>query len=134
MGTFQKGLSRGALIKFLGLVVFSIGAVCLYRFTALKELMTPQTLDAVLEASGFWAPVVFMALEAAAITLFVPASILIILAAGLFGAYWGFLYAWIAAWLGAACALMFPGAHVVTGYPNTARPVAIRPWSQSIHR
>jgi len=106
MGYFQKGLSRGALIKFLGLVVFSIGAICLYRFTALKELMTSQSLDAVLDASGFWAPAVFMVLEAVAITLFVPASILIILAAGLFGAYWGFLYAWIGAWIGAGCAFL----------------------------
>jgi uncharacterized membrane protein YdjX (TVP38/TMEM64 family) len=104
MGYFEKGISKNALVKFLGLVVFSAGALCLYRFTALKELITPQTLEAILNASGFWAPVVFMVLEALAITLFVPASILIILAAGLFGAYWGFLYAWIGAWIGAGCA------------------------------
>ena len=104
MGYFQKGLSKGALIKFLGLVVFSMGALCLYRFTALKELITPQALETILQASGFWAPAVFMALEVLAITLFVPASIMIVLAAGLFGAYWGFLYAWIGAWVGAGCA------------------------------
>ncbi len=104
MGYFEGGLSKNALIKFLGLMVFSIGAICLYRFTSLKELLTPQTLDAVLDASGFWAPVVFMVFEALAIILFVPASILIVLAAGLFGAYWGFLYAWMGAWVGAGCA------------------------------
>ena len=104
MGYLQKSLSKGALIKFLGLVFFCAGVLSLYRFTALKEWVTPQTLETILNASGFWAPAVFMALEALAITLFVPASIPIILAAGLFGAYWGFLYAWIGAWIGAGCA------------------------------
>ena len=104
MGYFRKRISKSALIKFLGLIIFAMGALCLYRFTALNEWITPQTLEAVLNASGFWAPAVFMALEALAITLFVPASILVILAAGLFGAYWGFLYAWIGAWVGAGCA------------------------------
>ncbi len=104
MGYFQKGLSKSALIKFLGLIVFAAGALCLYRFTSIKALMTPETLASILDASGLWAPAVFMLLEALAITLFVPASILIVLAAGLFGAYWGFLYGWLGVWAGAGCA------------------------------
>jgi len=104
VGYFYKGPSKGALVKFLGLIIFSMGALCLYRFTALRELITPGTLKAIFNASGFWAPAVFMALEVVTITLFVPASIMIVLAAGLFGAYWGFLYAWIGAWIGAGCA------------------------------
>jgi uncharacterized membrane protein YdjX (TVP38/TMEM64 family) len=106
MGYFKKRISRSALIKFLGLIVFSACALCLYRFTTIKELITPHTLEILIEASGFWAPAVFIAFEATAIALFVPASILIVLAAGLFGAYWGFLYAWIGAWVGAGCAFM----------------------------
>jgi len=104
MGYLKRGFSRNALTKFLGLIVLAAGAVSLYRFTSLKLVMTPQALEAIVDRSGLWAPVVFMILEAAAITLFVPASILIVLAAGLFGAYWGFLYAWIGAWIGAGCA------------------------------
>ena len=104
MGYLKAGFSRNALTKFLGLIVLAAGAFSLYRFTSLREVITPQVLEAILDGSGLWAPVVFMMLEAAAITLFVPASILIVLAAGLFGAYWGFLYAWIGAWIGAGCA------------------------------
>ncbi|MBW2709472.1 MAG: TVP38/TMEM64 family protein [Deltaproteobacteria bacterium] len=106
MGYFQKSLSKTALIKFLGLIVFAAGALCLYRFTALQEFLTPQTLESILNASGFWAPAVFVALEAMAIALFVPTSIMVVLAAGLFGSYWGFLYAWIGAWIGAGCAFL----------------------------
>ncbi len=106
MEYLQKGFSKRALIKFLGLIAFGTVALCLYRFTALKEVVTPENLESILERSGFWAPVVFMAIEAAGITLFFPASIMIVLAAGLFGAYWGFLFAWIGAWAGAACAFI----------------------------
>ena len=104
MRYFQKNLSKSALIKFLGLIIFAAGAVCLYRFTAIKEFITPRTLASILNQSGFWAPAVFIVLEALAIALFVPASILIVLGAGLFGAYWGFLYGWLGAWAGAGCA------------------------------
>ncbi len=106
MAYLRKGFSKNALIKFLGLIVFACGAFSLYRFTPLRKVITPHTLAAILDTSGFWAPAVFMALEAAAITLFVPASILIILAAGLFGAYWGFLFAWVGAWIGSGCAFL----------------------------
>ncbi|OQY42335.1 MAG: hypothetical protein B6240_14060 [Desulfobacteraceae bacterium 4572_87] len=104
MGCFEKGISKNALVKFLGLIIFAAGALFLYRFTALKELITPETLESVLTGCGRWAPAVFILLEAMSIALFVPASIPIVLAAGLFGAYWGFLYAWIGAWIGAGCA------------------------------
>lgn len=92
------------MIKFIGLIILAFGALYLYRFTALKELITPQTLESILKACGFWAPAVFILLEALAIALFVPASALIVLGAGLFGAYWGFLYGWLGACLGAGCA------------------------------
>ena len=104
MGYFQKGLSKSALIKFMGLIIFAAGMVYLYRFTTLKDLITPQILESILNQSGFWAPAVFIVLEALAIAFFVPASILIIMGAGLFGAYWGFLYGWLGAWAGAGCA------------------------------
>ncbi len=104
MGYFQNSLSKSALIKFLGLIIFAAGAIYLYRFTALQDFLTPQTLESILKASGLWAPAVFIVLEALAITLFLPASSLIVLGAGLFGAYWGFLYGWLGAWIGAGCA------------------------------
>jgi len=105
----QKGkISRGALGKFLVLVLFLVGAVYLFRFTPIKDFVTPQSLGRVLDATGLWAPVVFILLEAIAISLFVPASIPIILGAGLFGAGWGFLCGWLGA-LGGASVAFFVG-------------------------
>ena len=92
------------LAKFLILVLFLAGAACLFRFTAVKDLATPDFLGRILNAMGGWAPVLFILIEAVAISLFVPASIPILLGAGLFGAYWGFLCGWLGAVAGASMA------------------------------
>ncbi|MBW1779678.1 MAG: TVP38/TMEM64 family protein [Deltaproteobacteria bacterium] len=102
----EKIARRGALGKFLALLVFLIGAVCLFRVSPLKDVVTPQALGHILDATGWWAPVVFILLEAVAISLFVPASIPVILAAGLFGAGWGFLCGWLGALGGASIAFI----------------------------
>ena len=90
--------------KFLILVLFIIGAVSLSRVTPLKDFLTPQSLDRILDATGLWAPVIFIILEAIAISLFVPASIPIIIGGGLFGASLGFVCGWLGALAGASAA------------------------------
>ena len=50
------------------------------------------------------APVVFMVVYAAGVCLFVPGTLLTGLGAAIFGAYWGFLYVWIGAMIGASLA------------------------------
>ena len=103
----QKGeITKGALGKFLILVLFLVGAVCLFRFTPIKDFVTPESLGRVLDAAGLWAPLVFILLETIAISLFVPASIPIILGAGLFGAGWGFFCGWLGALGGASVAFV----------------------------
>jgi len=102
----KEKIAEGALGKFLILIFFIIGAVSLYRVTPLKDFLTPQSLSHVLDETGLWAPLVFIVFETVAITLFVPASILIILGAGLFGAFWGFLCGWLGALAGASTAFL----------------------------
>ena len=104
----KEKISRGTLGKFLILVLFVVGAACLFRFTALKDFVTPQSLGRILDATGWWAPVVFILLETVAISLFVPASIPIILGAGIFGAGWGFFCGWLGA-IGGASVAFFVG-------------------------
>lgn len=108
MSTKKERFTKGALGKFLILVLFIAGAVCLFRITPVKDFITSQSLGHVLNETGIWAPVVFTLLEAVAICLFVPASIPIILGAGLFGASWGFFCGWLGA-LGGASAAFFVG-------------------------
>jgi uncharacterized membrane protein YdjX (TVP38/TMEM64 family) len=57
-----------------------------------------------LAGAGLWAPLAFILVYAVGVCLFVPGSILTGLGAVIFGAYWGFVYVWVGAMIGAAAA------------------------------
>ena len=93
--------ARKGMIKALIFVVFIIVAVCVIRFTPVKEFLTREALGRLLEGAGLWAPLAFIAVYAAGTCLFVPGTLLTALGAALFGPYRGFLYVWIGAMAGA---------------------------------
>jgi uncharacterized membrane protein YdjX (TVP38/TMEM64 family) len=86
------------------LVLFIIAAICIIRFTPVKEFLTREVLGGFLEAAGFWAPLIFMVVYAAGICLFVPGTLLTAIGAAIFGPYWGFVYVWVGAMIGASAA------------------------------
>lgn len=102
MAEQTKKVPSPALLKAVVLFVFIVACVCLFHFTPAKGLITPQALDNFLEVSGLWAPLVFILIHAVSICLFLPASILSVLGATIFGTCWGFLYVWIGAMAGAS--------------------------------
>jgi uncharacterized membrane protein YdjX (TVP38/TMEM64 family) len=95
---------KKALIKALVFVVFIIAAICVIRFTSVKEFFTHTTLSKFLVSTGMWAPLFFIFVYAMGVCLFVPGTLLTALGAAIFGAYWGFLYVWIGAMIGASAA------------------------------
>ncbi len=99
-------LRKTAIIKATCLAVFVIAAIVVVRYTPIKEFLTLGSLGIFLEAVGWWAPVAFILIYAAGICLFIPGTLLTTLGAALFGPYWGFLYVWIAAMLGATGAFL----------------------------
>jgi len=102
----KPSITGKTLVKFLALIVFLAVAICLFRLTPARELATPEHLTRILGAAGWWAPAFFVLIEAMAIVLFVPASIPILLGAGLFGASWGFFCGWLGAVGGASMAFV----------------------------
>ena len=94
----------GAIIKALVFVVFIVAAIYVIRFTPVKEFFTKTALSNFLESAGMWAPVLFILVYAVGVCLFVPGTLLTALGAAIFGAYWGFLYVWIGAMIGASVA------------------------------
>ena len=94
----------GAVIKALVFVVFIVAAIYIIRFTPVKEFFTKTALSNFLESGGMWAPVLFILVYAVGVCLFVPGTLLTALGAAIFGAYWGFLYVWIGAVIGASVA------------------------------
>ncbi|MDY6791788.1 MAG: TVP38/TMEM64 family protein [Thermodesulfobacteriota bacterium] len=98
-----KSRSR-ALFKagiFLGFIIL---AIYLIRFTPIKNYLTAQALGDFLEIAGYWAPVLFVLIYTVGVCVFLPGTLLTGLGAAIFGAYWGFLYVWIGAMLGASAA------------------------------
>jgi len=102
--TAQPKSRKRAIIKILLLVAFILVAIYVIRFTQVKEFFTQEALSNFLNAAGFWAPLIFMLVYAAGICLFLPGTLLTALGAAIFGSYWGFIYVWIGAMIGASTA------------------------------
>jgi uncharacterized membrane protein YdjX (TVP38/TMEM64 family) len=93
---------RTALVKAAVLAAFVVAAILVVRFTALKDFLSVEGLGRLLAAAGWWAPLAFILIYAAGVCLFVPGTLLTTLGAAIFGPYWGFVYVWLGAMLGAA--------------------------------
>ena len=101
---FDMAKTKNAIIKVCFLGAFIALAIYLVRFTSVKEYLTAEALGNFLDEAGFWGPFVFMLVYAVGVCLFVPGSLLTGLGAAIFGPYWGFLYVWVGAMLGASAA------------------------------
>jgi uncharacterized membrane protein YdjX (TVP38/TMEM64 family) len=101
----QQGVGRKrSVIKALVFLAFIVGAIYLARFTPVKDYLTAESLGRLLDVAGFWAPLAFMIFYTVGVCLFVPGTLLTGIGAAIFGAYWGFLYVWVGAMLGASAA------------------------------
>ena len=98
-----KSRKKG-LVKALILLAFIIAAICVIKFTPVKGYLTAEALGSFLDKAGIWAPIVYMIFYAVGVCLFVPGTILTGLGGAIFGAYWGFVYVWIGAMIGASAA------------------------------
>ncbi|MBW1725675.1 MAG: TVP38/TMEM64 family protein [Deltaproteobacteria bacterium] len=96
--------SSKAVFKAIIFVAFIFAAIFLIRFIPVKNYLTAEALGRFLETAGIWAPVVYMAIYSVGVCLFLPGTLLTGLGAAIFGAYWGFLYVWIGAMIGASAA------------------------------
>ncbi len=97
---------KKAWVKAGVLVAFILFSIYLVRFTSIKEILTLKVLGEYLDRAGFWAPLFFILFYSVGICLFVPGTLLTGLGAAIFGPYWGFVYVWIGAMIGAGAAFL----------------------------
>lgn len=95
-----------AVLKVAVLIVFVVCAIYLVRFSALKHYFKAEQLGLLVESAGFWAPFLFVVIYAAGVCLFLPGTLLTALGAAVFGPYWGFVYVWLGAMIGASLAFV----------------------------
>lgn len=98
----KKG--KAPVVKAAVLLAFIFGAVYLARYSPVKHYFTPEVLTGFVRGTGIWAPLFFVIVYAAGVCLFLPGTLLTALGAAIFGAYWGFVYVWIGAMIGASAA------------------------------
>ena len=97
-------IQKNALLKAAVLVAFILVAIAVAQFTPVKGYLTADALGRLLEGAGMWAPVAYMVLYALGVCIFMPGTLLTGLGAAIFGPYYGFVYVWIGAMLGASAA------------------------------
>ena len=95
---------KRAMIKAFILLAFIITAIYIVRFTPVKGYLTAEAFGRFLDMAGFWAPVAFVLFYAAGICLFLPGTFLTGIGAAIFGPYYGFVYVWTGAMIGASAA------------------------------
>jgi uncharacterized membrane protein YdjX (TVP38/TMEM64 family) len=98
--------SGKAFLKAMFLVVFIISAILLIHFTSVRTYLAPVALARFLDGAGFWAPVVFIGIYSAGVCLFIPAALMTGLGAAIFGPYWGYVYVYLGAILGASASFI----------------------------
>ena len=100
------GSRKKAIVKAVMLLLFIAGAIIVVRFTPVKNYLSAEALGSILEAAGFWGPLAFIVIYTIGVCLFIPGTLLTGLGAAIFGSYWGFVYVWIGAMLGASAAFV----------------------------
>ena len=100
----SSGNRKSAMIKAAVFVSFIVAATLLVRFTPIRGYLTAEALGQFLDDAGIWAPLVYIVFYTVGVCLFIPGTFLTGLGAAIFGAYWGFVYVWIGAMLGASAA------------------------------
>jgi uncharacterized membrane protein YdjX (TVP38/TMEM64 family) len=93
-------------IKAILFLAFIVTAIVVVKFTPVKDYLTAEQLGRFLQNAGIWAPIVFIVIYTVGVCMFLPGTLLTGLGAAIFGAYWGFLYVWVGAMLGASCAFV----------------------------
>jgi uncharacterized membrane protein YdjX (TVP38/TMEM64 family) len=124
----NRGIAKGAI-----LVAFVLVAVYVVRFTSVKDYLTAETLGTLLEKAGIWAPVAFILFYAVGVCLFVPGTLITAIGAAIFGPYWGFLYVWVGAMIGASTAF-FVGRSLGREFASSLIGDRLRKYDDAIER
>lgn len=103
---------RSALLRFTVLAVLLIGAYLVFRFTPLHEFLTKERMVSLMAdlRAVWWAPLALIGLYVVLSPTGLPVSPLIWAGGIVFGIWWGWLYNFIGALLGASASYLLARA------------------------
>jgi uncharacterized membrane protein YdjX (TVP38/TMEM64 family) len=124
---------QAATIKAAVLILFLVTAIMTIRYTALREYFTSERLGLFLESTGPWAPAAYVGAYALGVCLFMPGTLLATVGAAIFGPYFGFLYVWLGAMIGASTAF-FIGRYLGRDFAASLIGERLRKYDEAIAR
>lgn len=103
---------RAALLRFLLLIVLLVVAFLIFRLTPLSEVLTKERMVALMEQlrSAWWAPLALVGLYVIVSPTGLPVSPLVWSGGVVFGIWWGWLYNFLGALLGASVSYLLARA------------------------
>ena len=126
-------ITRKATLKAGILLIFMILAILVFRFTPLNAFLTEEAFTRFLKVSRWGAPLIFIMIYAVGVCLFIPGTLLTALGATTFGAYWGFLYVWVGAMIGASAAFWI-GRNLGRDFAASVIGDRLRKYDEAIER
>jgi uncharacterized membrane protein YdjX (TVP38/TMEM64 family) len=124
---------RGAVLKVVILLLFILAAIYVVRYTPVKEFLTVEKMKELLDASGPWAPLIFILIYTLGICLFVPGTLLTAIGAAIFGPYRGFFYVLAGAMLGATVTF-FIGRYLGRDFAASVIGDRLKKYDEAIER
>jgi uncharacterized membrane protein YdjX (TVP38/TMEM64 family) len=129
----SKKRRKTSVIKAAVLIVFIVTAIVIVRFTPLREYLTVEKLGNLFNSTGSWAPVAFISGYAAGVCLFIPGVLLTTAGAAIFGPYYGFVYVWFGAMIGASLAF-FIGRYLGRDFAASLIGDRLKKYDEAIER
>ena len=126
-------INRKATTKAGILLIFMVLAILTFRFTPLHTFLTEEALSRFLKASRLGAPLIFVMIYAIGVCLFIPGTLLTALGGAIFGPYWGFLYVWAGAMIGASAAFWI-GRNLGRDFAASVVGDRLRKYDEAIER
>ena len=122
-----------AMVKAVFFLAFILTIIIIYIFTPIKDHVTEETLGRFINSIGFWAPVVFFGIYAVGVCFLIPGTVLSAAGALAFGPYWGSVYNWIGAMIG-ACAAFWIGRTLGREYAASLIGDRLKKYDDAIER
>jgi uncharacterized membrane protein YdjX (TVP38/TMEM64 family) len=124
---------KKSMIKAAVFIIFLVTAVVAVRFTPLREYLTAEKLGRLLETAGPWAPAAYIVLYVVGVCFFLPGTLLTAVGAAVFGPYFGFVYVWLGAMLGAGLSF-FIGRYLGRDYAASLIGDKLKKYDEAIGR
>ena len=122
-----------AVVKAVIFLAFILTIIILYIFTPIKDHITEETVGQFIKSIGIWAPIVFFAIYAVGVCFLIPGTVLSAAGALAFGPYWGSVYNWIGAMIG-ACAAFWIGRTLGREYAASLIGDRLKKYDDAIER